>query len=487
MAAHGLNPRESPYALAAVLLLASCSSRGLRVEVSLPEGAKSYILARSPLGGGVGQVVAQALDAAEGPGAIFTDTAYAGAPSLVFVAAFDRPVEDLPLPHGALSLATERSTSIGELEPRWTLRADVSDQSGEVIVAVDADLSIPPPFDQVRFGSECRPRAVDPQSAIDFDRFEQLGCPSPLAERPRICFGAPQRLAPIRTGTVPLVLGHLTGAVIIEGEERYFYFGATHPPQPPFIDWDSYIRHFRGRLRTATVVEDIEELGDIEPLRYVTDHWVNGGWGGRVSPRADGQEMFFDLSYPDGHWWDPELYVAKRVNQRWQVGNVVSRLGAPYRGTAGHDDVTDNDGAGAPVLLPDHRTLLYSGQVAGTFGLRSARRESTAPGDLSFSDTSAVIDEARSECVECGAYSISCDRGHLIYADNTGTFFRVRITHFPTTAQPAPVLSRTRVRLELPERIDGERPSDFTEVPDCSGAYVSNNRYQYYLPRVACP
>lgn len=470
-----------------VLLLASCSSRGLRVEVALPQGAKSYILARSPLGGGVGQVVAQALDASEGPGEMFTDPDYAGAPSLVFVAAFDRPVDELPLPHGALSLATERSSSIGELEPRWTLRADVGDQSGEVVVAADAGQSIPPPFDQARFRSECRPRAIDPQGAIDFDRLEQLGCPTPLPERPRLCFGPPQRLGPIRTGTVPLVLGHLTGAVILEGGERYFYFGATHPARPPLVDWDSYIRHFRGRLRTATVVEDIEELSDIEPLRFVTDHWANGGWGGRVSPRTDGREMFFDLSYPDGHWWDPEVYSATRVGERWQLANVVSRLGAPYRGTAAHDDPTDNDGAGAPVLLADHRTLLYSGQVDDTFGLRSARRGSTSPGDLSFSDTSAVADETGEHCRECSAYSISCDRGHLIYAQKDGTFMRVRIARFPTTSASLPVLSRERVRVELPERIEGELPSDFTEVPDCSGAYVSNNRYQYYLPRVPCP
>ena len=490
MPVDGTNPRESTYARAVVLLLllVGCSSRGLRVEVALPDGAKSYILARSPLGGGSGQVVAQALEVGEAPGSLFTDPAYAGAPSLVFVAAFDRELADLPVPHGPLSLARlEGSTSISELAPSWTLRADVSAESAEVIVATDNAGQIPPPLDEARFRAECRPRPISPQGAIDFDRLEQLGCPSPLPERTRICFGPPQRLAPIRTGTVALEIAHLTGSVILEGGQRYFYFGATLPPNPPFIGWASYIRHFRGRLRTSTVVENVEELNDIEPLRYVTDRWVNGGWGGRVFPRTDGREMFFDLSYPDGHWWDPEVYSATRTNEVWQRANVVSRVGAPYRGTAGHDDPTDNDGAGSPVLLADHRTLLYNANLDETFGLVSARRGSTNPGDLSFAQAGGVLDVEGKYCLECGGYSISCDRGHLIYRDKDGNFFRVRIERFPTESRPVPLLARERVRLELGELIDGARPADFTEVPDCSGAYVSNDRDQYFVPRVPCP
>ncbi len=223
-------------------------------------------------------------------------------------------------------------------------------------------------------------------------------------------------------------------------------------------------------------------LPDLATLEMIEGTAEGIGWAARQSVSADGLELFFDSSRPNGDWRDPEIYAAHRssADGAWSVPVVVESVGSSS---------DDADTVGSPQLLPDGRTLLYG--RAGVPAL--ATRASTTPGDLAFvPEAGAAFEdplEDPSVPVSVGNFVIDCDRTRILYTrewspagtDLRQISFQLDPVRFGT---PEPY-----ARFAVPPLGDGShghRVLRFAEAPDCGGVYLGNFAADLYYLAASC-
>ncbi|MFO0723646.1 MAG: hypothetical protein U1E65_07700 [Myxococcota bacterium] len=479
------------------LLLISCSKAPLRVELSIPAGATAAIVIRSPTAGGTTPWSAEALLAGDSLDEALALASYDGTGMTISLAAFDTELTKLPFVPGSLQLADAMPNfSLAELRPRWTLRADVSGAVPGPIMASASEL----PADVVaaRFKGRCSTTTISPNAFVNFEEYGPIGCDVPFPSRAGLCFGELREIADVRSGTITLDLTAHAPTVTLEGGQRVMYVSATE------ARWDSLERHFRVPLASPTEASgdavDIDELPRL--FHGPGPEWESAGWASYAFLRGDGLELLYSTSYPDRGWQDEELYLSSRasLSAPWSKGVIIDNLTLPAAGTPWLEgqpcpNVSRCDGASTPLLLADHKTMIYVGGatldgVNSRPTLHWARRKSTEAGDLGFESYQTLNTKNNEICFDCGLPRLSCDGRHLIFIRN-GQAWITRLSVLPVNAEaPRLVAEDFHTPYPLPALPPGEAASDVAEAPDCSGLYVtvgSRSKRPLYADRVACP
>lgn len=228
-------------------------------------------------------------------------------------------------------------------------------------------------------------------------------CPLPAAEPPW-CYAAP---VPFQ-GFIDNDLSGV-GSFGIDADGSTWLYLFTERWQTPRGNNDTEL------ARARLVAFDRLDPGSFERLPGAPELSASfRGWGWRPQLRARGDEILFHASYPDGAWWDEELWsLARRWDGTWSA--------APLLGLVALDngrDETDADQAYTPILLPDDRTLLYSRLTpSGRPDTRFGRRRSTRAGDRDFEPLPRLAFDAKAS----EAHTLDCHRRGVVYVREVTT------------------------------------------------------------------
>lgn len=286
------------------------------------------------------------------------------------------------------------------------------------------------------------------------------GCPVPWPPRPtELCYGL---AAPV----LGLPSAANNDAIVVQEDARsWLYFQSSYAaPMPESTQLFRVALAAPGRAEEGTL-----ERVPINPEGPIVKGALSSPW-----IRADGHELFAATSYPDGSAIDPELAISSRASTAvpWSMSLTIDALGIPILGS---------DGAFAPVLMADDRTLLYlrsSGEVY------SGYRASTQAGDQSFLPVSA-IDAAGGKLENITGLALSCEGSNLIYVDaSSHVALLAPIRDLPVGLGEALRIgppSRLAVTLSPPDLVRA------TESPDCSALYLSTATEVWVATRAPCP
>lgn len=334
---------------------------------------------------------------------------------------------------------------------------------------------LPPLFVGLRVKVSCPPPFTTIAEPIRIPPYCDLMGPS-VPER---CYGRPARMRSLAGATTatrapPIDRWHDEGyAIVREGDGAdWMYFVS-----------DRVVSAVRGnytypaRMRMISATEADPSSFELIPILPHPRTGVPAprGWSRPPSVRSDGLEMFFETSYPDAHWWDEEIYHAWRpsLDAPWSMdrAGVVRAISDPDNGVS-ETDMGDNDEIRSPVLLPDHRTLLYVAERTGQ--LLAARRPTTDPSDLAFASVPPPALPRETERGTLGSLAVSCDRQHLTY------FWRSVNENGRWVNHPRIVEIRRLDPLELGQprslRIEGPplvEEYSLAQSPDCETAYLA--------------
>jgi hypothetical protein len=219
------------------------------------------------------------------------------------------------------------------------------------------------------------------------------------------CWGPVQRLVGLNPGAIR----NQGGVLVEEAGQLWFYFRTDGMPP----SGDRIVRELFSDSVTP-IAGSLEELS-LSKIGGLT------ATGSNAAPllRRDGLEMVFNSTRPDNRWYYLRVYVAGRRSPTdpWSASAAAQV----------ESILNPSEGAGAPVLLPDARTLVYFQGYKLTYAVRG----STMAGDPSFVrsqdrlrfDPHLMGNECNVPCAGCAPLwctelegpAMSCDGWHLIY------------------------------------------------------------------------
>ncbi len=304
-------------------------------------------------------------------------------------------------------------------------------------------------------------------------------CPLSATARGEVCYGTPvfePSLSGAATASAAAELIDEALETVLEADGTRWIYGMSSR-----LDGPGSTRTLPARLRMASPLGAVP--GSYERLPLVDEPLdpLRGAIQG-LRPRSDGLELYFATTFPNAG--------RQRVAQAWRPSLADPWSAARVRVLPPPEVVPPSVIQTSPVLLPDHRTLVFRSGTAAGATVVAARRASTQAGDGTFASTvePLVVDGGQGS-IGVIALSLSCDQRHLLYTrlyadpvDPTRRWGEARIVAL-RSLDPL-VLGQPQV---VPVAGGPLEPTTtLGEAPDCSALYVSGALLRV-APRVPCP